>query len=78
MTTRVSDRILDAGPLGCGDLILLIFQTMKALVPGETLRVLAHDDGAEADIPAWCRSTGNLLVVVDTRARPKVFVIQKT
>jgi tRNA 2-thiouridine synthesizing protein A len=78
MTTRDAARTLDAGPLGCGDLILLIFQTMKTLAPGETLRVLAHDDGADADIPAWCRSTGNRLVDVDTRARPKVFVIQKT
>jgi TusA-related sulfurtransferase len=78
MTTRDAARTLDAGPLGCGDLILLIFQTMKILTPGETLRVLAHDDGAEADISAWCRSTGNRLVDADMHARPKVFVIQKT
>ena len=31
-----ADRVLDAGEAGCGDLVMLIFQEMKALAPGQT------------------------------------------
>jgi len=32
---------------------------MEELEVGEVLEVVADDKGIEADIPAWCRSTGN-------------------
>jgi tRNA 2-thiouridine synthesizing protein A len=69
--------VLDAGRTACGDLILLIFQQMKLMATGQRLVVLAHDDGAEADVPAWCRSTGNALVEVNVAEVPKRFVIEK-
>lgn len=71
------DIVLDAGESGCGELTLLIFQAMKALAPGQRLEVRAYDLAAETDIPAWCRSTGNTLIVVEADAHPKRFVIQK-
>jgi TusA-related sulfurtransferase len=49
-----ADTTLDAGENGCSELIMLIFQKMKTLAPGQTLEVLAHDLAAEIDIPAWC------------------------
>ncbi|MBC8074813.1 MAG: sulfurtransferase TusA family protein [Chloroflexales bacterium] len=71
------DAILDAGEAGCGELTMLIFQTMKTLTPGQTLDVRAYDLAAAMDIPAWCRSTGNHLLGVDTTAHPQRFLIQK-
>lgn len=71
------DVTLDAGETGCGELILLIFQTMKTLSPGQTLEVMAYDLAAETDIPAWCRMTSNLLLAQNTEAQPKRFLIQK-
>ncbi len=71
------DRQLDAGPSGCGELTLLIFQAMKQLVPGQTLEVLAYDLAAGVDIPAWCRQTHNRLLTMDLAAQPQRFVIQK-
>ena len=71
------DVTLDAGATGCGELTLLIFQAMKALAPGQTLEVLAYDLAAEVDIPAWCRSTRNVLLASDLDTRPKRFLIQK-
>lgn len=71
------DTTLDAGEAGCGELTLLIFQTMKMLAPGQTLAVSAYDLAAAIDIPAWCRSTGNHLLSVDTTAHPQRFLIQK-
>ena len=72
------DQILDAGETGCGELTMLIFQTIKQIEPGETLEVRAYDLAAAMDIPAWCRSTGNLLVTVDTDSYPKRFLIRKS
>lgn len=68
---------LDAGMSGCGELTLLIFQTMQALTPGQVLEVLAYDLAAAVDIPAWCRQTGNPLVTTDLVCHPQRFVIQK-
>jgi len=71
------DAQLDAGESGCGELVMLIFQKMKTLEPGQTLEVLAYDAAAEVDIPAWCRTTGNALLEQTVDTRPKRFLIQK-
>ena len=70
------DQILDAGETGCGELTMLIFQTIKQIEPGQTLEVRAYDLAAAMDIPAWCRSTGNMLVTVDANSHPKRFLIR--
>jgi tRNA 2-thiouridine synthesizing protein A len=71
------DAELDAGETSCGELVMLIFQTMKKLEPGQTLEVLAYDLAAEIDILAWCWSTGNVLLSKNTDTHPKRFFIQK-
>ena len=68
---------IDAGATACGELILLVFQRSKTLLPGQLLCVIAHDEGAAIDIPAWCRSTGNTLIDAQTAARPMTFTIRK-
>jgi tRNA 2-thiouridine synthesizing protein A len=52
----------DAGEMGCGELLMLLSPRMKALRPGEILRLVARDPGAIEDMPAWCRLTGHELV----------------
>ncbi len=54
----------DAGALGCGELVLELRNRMRAM-PGGVLKVIATDPGAPADIPAWCRLTGNELLRQD-------------
>lgn len=71
---------LDAGETACGDLIMLIFQRMKSLRPGQILEVIAHDPGAPVDIPAWCRQTGNHLLYTHRSPEQEsvmMFYIQK-
>ena len=58
----MSDAEWDAGDMGCGDLVLELRARVEALVPGRVLRLTARDPGAPADIPAWCRMTGHVLV----------------
>lgn len=52
----------DAGDMGCGELVLELRSRLGRLKPGQVLRLTARDPGAPADIPAWCRLTGQILV----------------
>jgi tRNA 2-thiouridine synthesizing protein A len=60
-----SDEVWDAGDRGCGELVLELRRRVAAMPPGGVLRLVARDPGAPADIPAWCRMTGNTLLGED-------------
>ncbi len=53
------DATLDARGLSCPMPILKTAQKIKEIEIGKVLEVLADDPGAEEDMPAWCRQTGN-------------------
>ena len=73
----IPDVILDAGKSGCGELVMLVFQTMKTLAAGQVLEVRAYDLVAYVDLAAWCRMTGNPLVEHDISVKPQRFFIRK-
>lgn len=52
----------DAGDLACGELVLELRQRLRAMAPGDTMKVTALDPAAPEDMPAWCRLTGHALV----------------
>jgi len=64
-----AERILadgwDAGPMGCGELVLALRKRMLALPPRAMFRLRATDPAAPEDIPAWCRLTGHSLESVE-------------
>ncbi len=55
---------LDVGHEGCGTLLVVIRKRVRALAPGEVLEVVGYDPGAQEDLPAWCRMTGNPLLAM--------------
>lgn len=59
------DAEWNAGDLACGELVLELRLRMRALQSGQVLRLTASDPGAPADIPAWCRMTGQRLLHSD-------------
>jgi tRNA 2-thiouridine synthesizing protein A len=72
-----ADIIYDAGPTGCGELIVNIFLTMKTMKVGQILLVTAYDPGAKADIPAWCRLSGNELVFLESKECMYYYIMKK-
>lgn len=56
------DQLYDAGPTGCGELIMHLFLTMKKMEPKQIIEVISYDPGAREDIPAWCRLQGHTLL----------------
>lgn len=54
----------DAGEMGCGGLILELRRALDKLQANGLLELFARGPGAPVDIPAWCRMTGNDLILV--------------
>lgn len=72
------DVVYDAGPAGCGELIMNVFLKVKQMKQGETIHVISYDLGAKEDIPAWCRMQGHsLLEVYEEGLLLTHFIIQK-
>lgn len=67
------DESWDAGGRGCGELVFELMMRLRALRPGQILRLRTTDLGAPQDIPAWCRITGNRLL----RAEPPHYFIER-
>jgi len=70
---KSATRRRNAGDVGCGQLAVWLQREFATLNSGESVEVCATNEGAPADIPAWCRMTGNALVA----ANHPVYVIQK-
>ena len=68
MTDRYALEIAsywEAGETGCGALIVGLKREIEQIQAGELLQITAHDAGARADLPAWCRMTGHTLVAAN-------------
>jgi tRNA 2-thiouridine synthesizing protein A len=58
---------LDAVGLLCPAPIMKTAEKMHELRLGRVLEVISDDPGIEADLPAWCKSTGNEFLGIEKR-----------
>ena len=63
-------KTLDIGHEGCGTLLITLRRTIRDLAPGQILEVIGYDPLARDDIPAWCRLSGNPLLMMTAPAHP--------
>ncbi len=69
------DVTLDCFGLTCPMPIYNASQKMKELKLGEVLEVLATDSGIVADMPDWCKRTGNEFIgAVEEDGEYKVYI----
>jgi len=61
------DKTLDCIGLYCPMPIFKTAQKMKDLKSGEVLEIIADDKGIKADLPAWCRTTGNECLSIEEK-----------
>ncbi len=59
------DEHWDAGALGCGELVMKLGARLKKMEPQKVLKLIARDEGAVEDIPAWCELTGHKLLAAN-------------
>ncbi len=68
---------LDARGLLCPMPVIKTAKAVKALTPGQVLKLIATDRGSIADIPAWTESTGNELLDWHDEGDFLVFYVRK-
>lgn len=53
------DMVQDSIGQLCPMPIAFMARNMKKMEAGQVLEIQADDEGAHADVPAWCEQTGN-------------------
>ncbi len=72
------EATFDGGDLDCGNgLLPLIRRHIDPLARGDLLEIRSTETSVEADLPAWCRLTGNELVSWTRIGRQRSFLVCK-
>ena len=75
---HAADAAVDGGDLDCGGgLLLLIRRAIDPLPRGGLLEVRSTETSVDADLPAWCRMTGNELVSWTKQGAARSFLVCK-
>ncbi len=75
--TRPPDAELDARDLKCPLPVLKARKALKALAPGQVLRVQATDPKSPQDMQAFCDTTGHAMLAMQINLMPYEFLIEK-
>jgi tRNA 2-thiouridine synthesizing protein A len=59
---KKADLVQDSIGQMCPMPIAKLAKNMRTMQAGQILEIQANDEGAHADIPAWCELTGNLFL----------------
>ncbi len=54
-----ADKVQDSLGQACPMPIVHLAKNLRGMNAGQVLEIRADDEGAHADIPAWCQQTGN-------------------
>lgn len=68
---------LDTKGLKCPLPVLKAKKALKALQPGELIRIVSTDPSSKRDFPAFCKNAGHELVECDHSDELYCFVIRK-
>ncbi len=68
---------LDLKGLVCPIPIVKISQAIKQVQVGDVIEAIATDPGVLADIPAWCKTSGNELVKMERVDKTFHFIVRR-
>ena len=68
---------LDAIGLRCPEPVMMVRKTVRKLVIGQTLLIVADDPATVRDIPSFCQFMDHTLVASQTEQIPYQFLIKK-
>ncbi|CUJ93341.1 Sulfurtransferase TusA [Shimia thalassica] len=69
---------LDAIGLLCPLPVLKLRKRLKALSPGDRIRLLADDPAAIVDVPHFCNESGHVLVEASDQGGTLTFLVEKS
>lgn len=70
-------KALDLKGLLCPLPVIKISKAIKEIEIGQAIEAYASDPGVMADIPAWCRTTGNELVRIEKQDKQFHFIVKR-
>ena len=73
----MNEVLLDVKGMSCPLPVLRANRSLRAMAPGERLRVLATDRAAVADFKAFCQETGHALIAMSEESGVLSFVIRR-
>jgi TusA-related sulfurtransferase len=73
-----ADRSLDCRGMACPMPIVKLSKAIKEMSQGQILAVSADDPGFEADVRAWCETTGNQLKALESEGEIRTAYIAKS
>ena len=71
------DEDLDARGLLCPLPVLKAARRMRAMAPGQVLRLLSDDPAAVVDVPHFCAEQGHELLRTDAEDGAQVYLIRR-
>jgi tRNA 2-thiouridine synthesizing protein A len=71
------DAELDASGLLCPLPVLRARKRLRAMAPGQVLRLIATDPAAVVDVPHFCREGGHDLLGVEEAPAHRVWLIRR-
>lgn len=69
------DDEIDATGLLCPLPVLKLQKRLRALAPGQVVRLLATDPASWVDVPHFCQTSGHELVSADDRDGIKTYLV---
>lgn len=72
------DQEIDATGLLCPLPVLKARKRLKAMEPGQVLRLIATDPAAIVDVPHFCAESGHSLISTVDTGPAKVYMIRRT
>jgi tRNA 2-thiouridine synthesizing protein A len=73
-----ADKVQDSIGQMCPMPIAYLAKNMRSMTVSQVLEVRADDEGAQADIPAWCGQTGNQFIGKEQADGYVKYYIKKT
>ncbi len=77
MSDQTISKTLDLKGLLCPMPVVKMAKAIKEIEVGQVIEAFATDPGVMADIPAWCRTTGNELVSLEKQEKQFRFVVRR-
>ncbi len=78
MSDIIANKVLDLKGLLCPIPVVKMAKAIKEIEVGQVIEAYATDPGVMADIPAWCRTTGNELVTLEKIEKQFHFIVRRS
>lgn len=71
------DTTLDTQGLRCPEPVMLVRKTIRSMLPGEVLLVIADDPATTRDMPSFCQFMDHTLLRAECDSKPYRYWIKK-